>query len=376
MCVNAAASHLLGRADFLAIASAASVAPALSSQTLAVPPGLSPGNERAAGIAAASPFVRSTFAATEALARSIGNAALRESVVGLLTDPRPSYADKYASAPARIGLRDELARAGFVKPDARIEGIFPAGSENGSRAPQPFWATPGSGDDSHHAYPGGLTVHEYFNASAAVGFATTYDRVYFNDRRTIDRDVVVAAALYHDVMKSAVFQWKADGTLFAEDQIAGTGAHHVLSGAEAIVRGRSARFVITLLSAHAAPSLGDEAKVTDWCRAAALVAGVDAVAFGLVRKSLDGYALAPLFVPAEAFISNLSDHDYVLSIHAARAVLPELRRVSTRYGRYPSFAWFKNDVLAHLSAIGLYQTLASAGSDAFDRRVDALVASR
>ena len=42
-----------------------------------------------------------------------------------------------------------------------MSGIFPPGTEPGSpNVLQPFWSTPGSGQGSHHAYPGGLAAHE------------------------------------------------------------------------------------------------------------------------------------------------------------------------------------------------------------------------
>ncbi len=357
----AAASSLTAPAD------AAERAPAPS---LAAPAGLRPGNARAARIAAISPFVRETSAAITRLANSIEDGALRSSVLTLLSDPRPTYAQKYPTAESRTVLRDALVRAGFVAAGTPVEGIFPSGTEAGAaHAPLPFWATAGSDENSHHSYPGGLAVHEYFNATMATAFASTYDRLYFNETASIDRDIVVGAALYHDIMKAVVFQWNDDGTLTTETTIAATGGHHVLSGAEAIARGRSARFVVALLSAHAAPSLGDESKVADWCRAAALIAGVDPVAYGLLKRDGANYVLSTAFVPLEAFVNYLSDHDYVLSIHAVRAVLPELRRLAPRYPAYQSFAWFKNAVLAHHSAIALYQTLTHGGPSAFDRAV-------
>jgi len=384
MCVDSSRSQLFGRADFFAVMAAAALpfaaAPGLAEPAkaaeraplpvLAVPSGLRSGNARAARIAAASPFVRETSAAVTHIATSIADSTLRASVLALLADPRPAYAQTYPTPEARIALRDALVREGFVATGTPLEGIFPPGTEAGAaHAPQPFWATAGSGENSHHSYPGGLAVHEYSNATMAATFASTYDRVYFNGSAAIDRDIVVGAALYHDIMKAVVFQWNDDGTLATETTIAATGAHHVLSGAEAIVRGRSPRFVTALLSAHAAPSLGDESKVADWCRAAALIAGVDPIAYGLLKKTGSNYVLTTAYVPIEAFVNYLSDHDYALSIHAVRAVLPELRRLAPRYPRYPSFAWFKNEVLAHHSAIGLYGALARGGTSAFDRAI-------
>ncbi len=255
-----------------------------------------------------------------------------------------------------------------------MRGIFPPGTEPeaGNRV-QPFWSAPGSGEGSHHDYPGGLAMHESFNASVASDLASTYDRHYFGGRPTVSRDTVVAAALYHDAMKTVVFGWNDDGTVLDELQIAGTGGHHVLSGAEAIVRGNDPRFVTTLLSAHAAPSLGDEAKVVSWCRAAAIVANVDPVAFGLVKREGSSYVLAADPVPLEAFVNHLSDHDYVLSVHAMHVVAARLQQRWTRQAGLtrlaPTFPWYRAMILTRTTAIALYDTLARNGADAFDRTV-------
>ena len=204
----------------------------------------------------------------------------------------------------------------------------------------------------------------------AIALAEQYNREYFGGTSTVDRDVVVAAALYHDIMKTVVFQWNADGTLTPEPNIAGTGAHHVLSGAEAIVRGEDALFVLVLLSAHAAPSLGDESKVADWARAACLVAGVDPLDFGLLKKNGGKFELAML-PPIEEFVNNLSDHDYVLSVHAMHEVAPLVDdHVKNAGVADAQILWHRNALLANVPAIALYQTLAR-DRRAFDREVDA-----
>jgi len=235
--------------------------------------------------------------------------------------------------------------------------LLPSEKNDFSRASQPFWTTAGSAQDSHHAYPGGLVIHELFNARAAVALAADYNTLYFGGAKTISQDVVVAAALYHDIMKTVVFAWNDDGTLRKEPEIAATGAHHVLSGAEAIVRGESAAFVTVLLSAHAAPSLGDEAKVAAWAAASALVAGVDAIEYGLLRRTAAGYALAGL-APIEAFVSNLSDHDYVLSVHAMHEIAPRIDAIlaASRIDAGERL-WRRNAVLCAHSAVALYREL-------------------
>ena len=378
MCVDSRRSDLFTRGSFVAAASAAVLplfteparaldrvaAKAPNAASLPMPPaGLSAPNLRAAQIAARSPFVRAQYAAVRELAAGIGDAKLRARVNDILLDPQPRYAARYATPQQRTALRDALAAQGLIKPETSVETIFPLAQ--GARA-LPFWAAPGSADNSHHAYPGGLVVHELFNGTMAGQFAQTYDRIYFSQRGAANRDTVVAAALYHDIMKTIVFQYEADGSFFKEGEIAGTGAHHCLSGAEAIARGHDARFVTVLLSAHAAPSLGDEKSVVQWCRASAAIAGVDPVAYGLLAREGAGYKLAQL-PPVEAFVSNLSDHDFVLSVHAAHEVVPRVDALAPAGGEP---RWWRLEVLAHASIIALYHELTQSETR-FERAVAA-----
>lgn len=380
MCVDSSRSALFSRGAFLAAASTTVLplftepARALdrvtgtsgSSPGLTVPQGLTQANRRAAEIAARSPFVRAQYGAVAALGKSIADARLRTDIDALLRDPQPRYAAKYPTAESRAALRDALLAQGALKSGTPLEAVFPLPFDGKAL---PFWAAPGSAADSHHAYPGGLAVHELFNATMASQFAQTYDRVYFSNRNAVDRDTVVAAALYHDIMKTIVFQYNADGSFFKEAQIAGTGAHHCLSGAEAIVRGRDASFVTVLLSAHAAPSLGDEKSVVRWCRASATIAGVDPVEYGLLVKNGDDYRLAQL--PAmEAFVNHLSDHDFVLSVHAAHEVIPRVDAVAPKYGASApdDVRWWRLATLSHSSIIALYHEL-TRGEAQFERAV-------
>jgi hypothetical protein len=117
----------------------------------------------------------------------------------------------------------------------------------------------------------------------------------------------------------------------------------------------------------AAPSLGDEAKVVRWCRAAAMVAGVDPVEFGLVKKNSEGYVLASL-PPVEAFVNHLSDHDYVLAIPAATHVDAMLAKIAPAFGiaagDAAAFNWWRLRVCSRTSNIALYHEL-SRGEGAF-----------
>jgi hypothetical protein len=377
VCVSESRSSLFNRAAFFGVVAAVAAPLALGPEAIAeaadaryplpMPTGsLAPGNAHAMRLAQQSPYVRTLYSNVEALARTITADDLREAVLTFLHHPTPDYAANQPTAAKRTAVRDALAAAGFVKPDAPVNGIFPVGTEPDSpTAMQPFWSTAGSYEGSHHAYPGGLATHEYFNASMADAFGKNYDAHYFGGRPTVDRDTIIAAALYHDIMKTAVFQWHDDGTVFDELTIAATGGHHCLSGAEAIVHGRSPRFVTTLLSAHAAPSLGDEKLVVNWCRAAAIIAGVDPVAYGLVKADGSGWKLAADPVPLEAFINYLSDHDYVLSVHAMDIVSERLKARYAAWQPPTTFGWYRAAVLSQSTAIALYDTLARHGESAF-----------
>ena len=389
MCVAVGRAELFSRPAFLGTLAAAAApllagaggmegaaaAEPLASGPLPEPRGpLSRGNAAAAQLARGSNLVAATYARVAGVAGSIADRDLRADVLDLIGGSRPRYADRHPTPALRTAVRDALARAGFVAPDAPVRGIFPPGTEPAATTSvQPFWSAPGSGEGSHHGYPGGLALHESFNASVALGIAGAYDAHYFGGRPTVSRDIAIAAALYHDAMKTVVFAWNDDGTLPDELSIAGTGAHHILSGAEAIARGRDPRFVTTLLSAHAAPSLGDEVKVVGWCRAAAIVAGVDPVASGLVNRDGSGYALGADPAPLEAFVNYLSDHDYVVSVHAMHVVSARLQQSWSRRPALtslaPTFPWYRAMILTRTSALALYDALARSGAEAFERTV-------
>lgn len=361
--LGAAAAPLVGSPADAAehVAASASVSVGLP----AAPRELVAANSRAARIAAASPFVHAAYSAALALAQSITTSAIRGPVLDIFADPTPRYIKAAAPPEARERVRRALVDEKLIAEDVPLGAIFP----HTEGAAQPFWSTPGSGAGSHHAYPGGLLVHELFNARMASAFAHEYNAIYFGDTKAVDRDMVIGAAFFHDIMKAVVFAWTDEGMPAKEYLIAGTGAHHALSGAEAIARGLSPAFVTVLLSAHAQPSFGDEKKVADWCRAAAIIAGVDPVAFGLVRKTAEGYALAARYVPIEAFVNHMSDHDYVLSVPAMHDVSAQLELIAPKYGIDPAnprdLAWWRNALLARTTAINLYQVLATRGEGAF-----------
>ncbi|WP_156898807.1 hypothetical protein [Bradyrhizobium erythrophlei] len=283
-------------------------------------------------------------------------------------------------------------------------GVFPPVVNDGSACPtlpMTFKATPGSNLGGHHSYPGGLAVHESFNDQSSINFADTYRGEYgiigrhdlpiatgiSRDRDdadiNINQDVVLAAPIWHDWAKMMVFQWNADGTEFTELNFGGTGTndnfgapgdsrtggHHIISIAETMARGLSPLVVITQASAHSAPTLGNEFKVVNWLRAAAILAQIDPVAKGYLVEDNGQLRLPPLAqlgsgtdlaaagqgnLLIEYQIHNLSDSDFVNSIPAVTTVQVLLAEVAPQFGydagdvsRYNNF--FRNVVLSNLS---------------------------
>ena len=216
----------------------------------------------------------------------------------------------------------------------------------------------------------------------------------------LNEDIIIGAPLLHDWGKPIVFQWNADGTEFAELNFGGngatdnngaagdsrTGAHHIIGVAEAMARGLSPKFVLTQASAHSSPTSGNEYKVVNWLRAAAIIAGVDPVAKGYLRKDAAGNPRLPALqhlgdidlnaaspsqvnAPAEYQLHNLSDADFTQtgpSVAVAQLVLANL---APAFGYDPGDAarynaHYRNPVLSHLSAERIYILYTTGGLNA------------
>lgn len=368
------------------------------------------GNARAEQIGTGSPLVRSAVELLENNAQAIEDDGLRAATLDSFLNHKTCIRHRANVTDAvKNSIIATLTAQGLVNPadGASITGglkagIFPPVLQDGTACPTlplTFKATPGSNFGGHHSYPGGLAVHESFNDQSSINFADTYRGEYgslgemrlpvtrgaqrHGDVR-IDQDVVLAAPIWHDWGKMMVFQWNADGTEFTELNFGGsgtndnfgapgdsrTGGHHIISIAESMSRGLSPLLVITQASAHSAPTLGNEFKVVNWLRAAAIMAQVDPVAKGyLVTDASNKLRLPPLAalasgvnLPAngqtnilvEYQIHNLSDSDFVNSIPAVTQVQVLLQTIAPTFGFNPADVAhynnaFRNVVLAYLS---------------------------
>ncbi|MBV8820300.1 MAG: hypothetical protein JO022_18205 [Acidobacteriaceae bacterium] len=246
--------------------------------------------------------------------------------------------------------------------DRLMAGVFPPVANEESacpKLPQAFDAAPGGEFGGHHSYPGGLAVHECFNLRSSLNLMGLYQKQY-DPNLLLDRDLLVAAPIWHDWAKTLVFQWNVDGTEFAEFTMAGTGAHHVLGLAETMKRKLPVDEVLTQASAHAAPVLGNEPRVVNWIRAAGIIAGVDPFAEGYLRKDENGQMHLAHYRP-EFSIHNLSDADFVVSIPAMAAAESLLKQLAPEFGFSPDDrarynTSYRNPVLSRVPAERLQMT--------------------
>jgi len=222
----------------------------------------------------------------------------------------------------------------------------------------------------------------------------------------IDQDVILAAPIWHDWAKTIVFQWNADGSEFAEFNFGGdgakdkwgdagdsrTGAHHIIGVAEAMARGLSPLMVVTQASAHSAPTLGNEYKVVNWLRAAAIIARIDPVQTGYLAKDASGRLRLPPVgklgdvdlnslertnLRVEYVLHNLSDADYTFSGPAVETVNSLLAKLAPEFGydAADTAAFntrFRNPSLSHLSGERLLAMYGGKGLDAIRRELQRL----
>lgn len=308
-----------------------------------------------------SPMVQAASHTIGTEINALKNSALRALVSGIYTDSTPQLAARLDAA-TRKSVWEELSAKGYTKQD--VNAFLPPVPAN-LKATGKAIAAPGSGYQSHHSYPGGLMTHVATNVLITRAIVDTYINVYGYE---VDRDIAMAAQLLHDLHKPYVFQWNEDGSSRKEQPLAGTGEHHALSCAELMVRNAPAELVVAQCCAHTHPgNPQEEAQVVGWIKAAAIIAGVDPVRYGVLDAS--GETL-PLPRKQEGFLCHLGDHDFVLSVPAVQWTLPVMKEIAqTQYGLSEKdcegkpFNSLRNYVYSRYSAMRLEQVLATEGKD-------------
>lgn len=255
---------------------------------------------------------------------SIKDSTLRSMTAEIINNPNPAFMENYQLPDSKRALYNKLAAAGLLDTSKiSAEQLLPPYS---GKLPQPFYSAPGSGYASHHAYPGGLATHTAANLCISEGIYNTYKDIFNSD---ISRDIIISAQALHDLAKPLVFQWQKDQASLPEYTIAATGAHHILSIAEVIYRGFPVEEVVAQACAHTIPTGKDEQVVAGYLKAAAIIAGKDAVKLGLVNSD----NTIPTPHKQEGYIVSLGDHDFVLSSPACQKSVAILKQIAAKdYG--------------------------------------------
>lgn len=255
---------------------------------------------------------------------SIKDSTLRSMTAEIINNPNPAFMENYQLPGSKRALYNKLAAAGLLDTSKiSAEQLLPPYS---GKLPQPFYSAPGSGYASHHAYPGGLATHTAANLCISEGIYNTYKDIFNSD---ISRDIIISAQALHDLAKPLVFQWQKDQASLPEYTIAATGAHHILSIAEVIYRGFPVEEIVAQACAHTIPTGKDEQVVAGYLKAAAIIAGKDAVKLGLVNSD----NTIPTSHKQEGYIVSLGDHDFVLSSPACQKSVAILKQIAAKdYG--------------------------------------------
>jgi hypothetical protein len=310
----------------------------------------------AAAIAAASPAVAQSVKTIETTIAALPQDLRAPTEDGLLASDTCIAYRRGETAESRRAVVDELMRQGLATDaaaTARTLYEYPVKTDATCvHTALPFLATPGSEEDSHHSWPGGLADHIAFNLHAAHDMVTRYSTL---TDHTYDRGTLDAAVLWHDWAKRLEFAWSDKGVVSYETTIGGTSSHHVIGLAEAMARGLPVQEILVQVCAHQAPSNDHDAKVIGWVRAAAIIARVDPVARGYLKSSADGYALT---IRPECRIHNLSDGNWVYAVPAAQHAKAIIARLAPQAGH-------KDDRRF------LEQALSYYGAERFDLLTDA-----
>lgn len=322
-----------------------------------------------------SSYVKTAYEFLIKTAGEIQDLPLRRTTLEILHNPAPTLMSLYPTGTEKEVTKQRLVSAGYLSSTAKYTDFLPP-HHSVTQTVIPFYSSPGSGYASHHCYPGGLATHVAVNVKAALGFFNAYKDIY---QYPMSRDIVIAAQTLHDLHKPWVFQWQEDSSSRKEYTLAGAGAHHVLSIAELIHRQMPATLITAMACAHNHPGTPqDEQEVVNWLKAAAIIANQDAVNYGLLAN--DGQTL-PLPRRTEGFITHLGDHDWVLSVPAAKWMIAKLSEIAKHeYSmseadlQTKKFNAFRNYVFSQATLEQLYLVWTLDGDEALVDLVKSIVA--
>jgi Citrate transporter len=237
-----------------------------------------------------------------------------------------------------------------------------------------------------------LAVTVAYNIRMADAYTNNYRQMF---GLPINRDLPAAALCVHEYPKVWLYQWQPDGSWLEEPRTVYDDtwhAHCIYVTAELMHRRYDARIVMAMAAAHQLSALEASMdgrrvicqwhglhRVAHFVKAAAVMAQVDPVDYGLLERKGREMVLAPQ--PAEQWVTHLADMNWPYAMGAAHLFThPFLREIArSEYGLTERdltgrpFNQLKNYVWSQLGQMPLYEILVREGADAARQTVKQLV---
>lgn len=339
-------------------------------------------------MARSSRLVMSSYNELLSVATSLEDSGYRRLMTECVVKPQITFLEMYPSDEDRKGLFKEMVKLGFFNKDDNPDEVWPRGHMN----PQSYLTAPSSHNGFYNAHPGGLAVTVAFNIRMADAYTANYRQMY---GVPLNRDLPAAALCVHEYPKVWLYQWREDGSWLEEPRTVYDDtwhAHCIYVTAELMHRRFDSRIVMAMAAAHQLSaleaSMDGKRVVCHWCgldrvshfiEAAAVMAQVDPVDYGLLERRNGKLVLAP--VPGEQWVTHLGDMNWPYIMGAAhRITLPLLQEVAVSDYHLSAadldakpFNQLKNYVWSQIGQIPLYEVMVREGHEAARATVRRLI---
>jgi hypothetical protein len=345
-----------------------------------------------AEIARSSGLIMRAYDELLKVAASLENPGYRRVMTEILAKPRITFLDLYPAEQDRRKIFDELVKRGFFNAEDSPDYVFPPQHQN----IQTMLTAPQSHNDWYGSHPGGMALVVAFNIRIADAHTEHYRQVY---GLPVNRDMPACALGVHEFPKAWFHSWLPDGSYGEEPRSLYNltfHTHGVYVTAEMMHRRYDAGLTMAVAAAHATGTIDAKIDgrytrvtlvgpnvVTDIIAAASILAQVDPVDYGLLRRKNGKLELATL--PTEQWVTHFGDmnwpytmgvahpvtHDLLLKMAVAEYKIPASDLKAFPYVR--PFNQLKNYVWAQLGEIGLYEVIMREGADAARALVKGLV---
>lgn len=328
----------------------------------------------------ASRLVMAAYNELLQVAASLEHDGYRQLMTECVAAPKVTFLELYPTEADRKRMFAEMVRLGFFNAEDDHEHVWPGGH----MTPQTYLTAPSSHNDFYNAHPGGLAITVAYNVRMAEAYTSNYRQMF---GLPINRDLPSAALCVHEYPKVWLYQWLGDGSWREEPRTVYDDtwhAHCIYVTAELMHRRCDSRIVMAMAAAHQLGALDasmdgrrvvcnwiGEQRVAHFIKAAAVLAQVDPVDYGLLERGPGGgMHLAP--VPAEQWVTHLADMNWPYTMGAAHLrTWPLLKQVakddlgmSDRDLAGRPFNQLKNYVWSQIGQIPLYEVLVREGFEA------------